>query len=237
MKEIWIEHIESYLEGRLTFEQLEQKAQALEVLSIQEDIDFVENSRIAIEAVGVRKQLAQLYDEEPPTSGESKFPKLYLILLALLVASILGYFLFGQTKPAKKPIYAFVDPGLPVVMGESDQYDLDDAMTYYKEGNYKVALEKFEQLASLEPQNDTLNYFIGVSQLYLGQANNAIPKLQMISEEAQSIFRERAAYSLVLAYLELDDKESAAKYLQPILDSQSHSFYQKSIVLKKQRLD
>src|SRR5690606_13831875 len=84
---------------------------------------------------------------------------------AASVAGILlwsSYFFFANT-PSEKLFaqYYQPDPGLPTLMGISDNYVFENAMVSYKTGDYKKAIVDWQQLLQENMDNDTLQYFIG----------------------------------------------------------------------------
>ena len=138
--------------------------------------------------------------------------------MAASIAVLIGLsgFWFLNNNSKNQKLYAKYykpDPGLPTVMSTSSQYDFYDAMVNYKRGDYKLAIEKWKLLLKQKPQNDTLNYFIGVA--YLADKNEimSIPYLEKTVKQTQSIFRNEGFYYLGLAYLKNDNIQLAKKNL------------------------
>ena len=109
--------------------------------------------------------------------------------------------------------YFSPDPGLPTVMGNNDNYPFYEAMVDYKEGNYDVAIKKWRGLLVSKPNNDTLNYFLGVAHLANDDSKSAIPYLEKI-DVSESFFGKDAKHYLGLAHLKSGDIEKAKALLE-----------------------
>ena len=106
------------------------------------------------------------------------------------------------------------DPGLPTTMSVSDNFDFFDAMVSYKQGDYNKAITKWEVLLKEKPDNDTLNYFIGVAYLANGNEDQAITFLQWSSEHQESKFLKETYHYLGLANIKKGDLDKGKKNLE-----------------------
>ncbi len=86
-------------------------------------------------------------------------------------------------------------------------------MVDYKQGNYDMAINKWEKLLAKKPENDTLNYFLGVSHLATGADNNAILFLKKVTN-SNSYFEKEARYYLGLAHLKNGEIDKAKIFLK-----------------------
>ncbi|MEM9681259.1 MAG: hypothetical protein AAF901_13130, partial [Bacteroidota bacterium] len=103
----------------------------------------------------------------------------------------------------------------PTVMSNGNHsYEFYDAMVNYKQGKYKLAIEKWEEQLNLKPQNDTLNYFIGMAYMAERKEALSIPFLSKVSKRSESTFKDETNYYLGLVYLKEGDIELAKKYLE-----------------------
>ena len=88
-------------------------------------------------------------------------------------------------------------------------------MVNYKQGDYKSAISKWTALEQKSPDNDTLQYFLGVAHLAENNTQKAIPYLNKTVNNTKSVFFEDATFYLGLAYLKEDNirlaKETLAK--------------------------
>jgi len=130
--------------------------------------------------------------------------------IALLI-SLGGYWVYNSSNSNKRLYteYFKPDPGLPTVMGTTDNYEFYDAMVNYKRGDYKLAIEKWEELLKAKPQNDTLNYFLGVVHLANNNEKQSIEYLKKVVKDQNTSFKDDTYYYLGLAYLKAENIELA----------------------------
>ncbi|UZR99191.1 hypothetical protein [Chondrinema litorale] len=241
MKTELIALIEAFLDGEINFETLEQKAQELEVekTSLQENIEWVKNARLAIEADGLRKQLkstlATLELEREQTAAKTKVVNMtvskwkWTSAAAAIIVFLLAYWGMNlETEPELYAKYEYLDPGLPVLMSQSDDHLLYDALTYYSEGNYEVAEEKLLNIQGKYAENDTLNYYLGASQLYLGKTVNANHSLGKVLAKTDSKYKDSAEWLSVLAELKDENTAEAVEKLKVILANENHKFIEEA---------
>ncbi len=141
----------------------------------------------------------------------------YYAAASIAVLFALGSIWYFSRPPEHERLfdqYFSPDPGLPTVMGTTDNYDFYGAMVDYKQEEYATAIEKWKKLLEKKPQNDTLNYFIGVAHLANNDPGASIPFLKKTVSASESLFHEEAAYFLALSYLKQNQTESAKKVLQ-----------------------
>ena len=227
-----LENIELYLEGAMTRQELEEKLTSEEVAQLEENIEWVKNSRLAIEAVGLREQLKEVLPE--PSKLEANDAKvipfyrntrqLYWIAasLVILVVAFFGIYTNSQSGLYEKHLYT--DPGIPVLMSQSDQYQLYDAMSFYSEGNYEVAAQKLKALQEELGATDTTTYYLGASLLYQDKPNEAISYLKEVKVD----FKQKADWLLLLAYIKDEKPEEAKASLANILSNEQHLFYKEA---------
>ena len=229
MNSEWIAQMEAYLEGGISKAELEAKATEFGVKDMEEELAWFQNSQLAIEAAGLREQLSEALPK--PQQGEKKVFRLRSIRTVLAIAaSILVLFvayiaLNNEEQSDLYAAYVYVDPGLPVLMSQSDDYLLYDALTYYSEKDYKLAAEKLQALESQYPQSDTLAYYLGASLLYQGQTQAAKKALNKVRLNEASTFAARTDWLLVLAALKEKEMEEVKSGLQQILGTPGHEFF------------
>lgn len=230
-----IEKIEQHLDGQLSREALAAIAQQAGVQDLDEAIQWVQDSQIAIEMAGLRDQLKVAL----PQAGGAKVRNLRPLRLALAAAAsvlvlVMAYFfVFQEQEPSLYAEYEFVDPGLPVLMSQSEQHQLYDALSYYSEGDYTTAAEKLQLLPSSYQQNDTVLYYLGASQLYLGATTSAAANLQKVRAQKDSPFQAQAEWLLVLASLRAEKYDQAKALLPAILENPSHPFFEQAQTLNQ----
>ncbi len=232
-----IEKIEAYLEGRLTRQTLEAGLSEEERTGLDEQIEWVRAARLAVEAEGLKRQLDELLPR--PARREATVRPLWRrraawIAAASLALLLIGYGVVQVLQPPRYDGYAYLDPGLPSLMGEADNYALADAMTYYSEGDYATAAARLRRLYSPAAANDTVAYYLGASLLYQDSLQAARPFLETVADTGAPPFRERAAWLLVQAYLQAGDEAGARRALAPVLDDAEHPFYEQAQQLRRE---
>ncbi len=148
--------------------------------------------------------------------------------IALLIAlGGIWYFYNPNSNERLFNAYFTPDPGLPTVMGNSDNYDFYEAMVDYKQGNYKTALQKWENLLPQKMDNDTLNYFLGAAYLANEEPSKAIPYFDRVLGNAQPSFQSEAAFYKGLAHLKNNEVEAALKSLEQTSDEKGRELAKK----------
>ncbi|MCB0462524.1 MAG: hypothetical protein R2816_09875 [Flavobacteriaceae bacterium] len=158
------------------------------------------------------KELTEEQDQKVVSIKFEHFRK--IAVAAILVIALGSLWLFRGN--ANEKLYAkhfSPDPGLPTMMSETQNFEFYDAMVNYKQGEYQTALDKWQLLLQSKPQNDTLNYFIGVAKMANKQEKKAIEYLETVTLSETSVFKNEAYYYLGLAYLKTDNIELAKKNL------------------------
>ncbi len=238
MKEELMERIEAFLDGKISREELQRDADALGETDLQEKITWFTNTQTAIEAAGLRNQLQDILPK--PQHKEAKVVRFtrnrwtWAIAASLLLLVVAYWGVNNFSNPGLYAEYEYVDPGLPVLMSQSDDYQLYDALTYYSEGNYAVAEEKLLQIEEQSPASDTLVYYLGASQLYQGKTTAAEGNLSKVANVENSKFVQRAEWLLILVALKEQHMEKAKQLLQQILATPDHEFLQQAQSLQKE---
>lgn len=230
-----IEHIEAFLDGQITRAALQEHADRLGVQDLEEKIEWVINSRTAIEASGVREQLKVLLPQASKARTSTlRVLRPYLAVAASVLVLVIAYLGFrGGESTRLYEQYTYVDPGVPVLMSQSDAYLLYNALTYYNEENYAVAVEELTKIKDQFADNDTLSYFLAASLLYENRPAEASLLFEEVSSESTSGFSERADWMRVLCALKEKDKETGEQLLTKILSNPNHEFHQQAEALQK----
>jgi len=238
MDVVWLEKLEAFLEGEITRADLERVAKLTGVDNIDQEINWFQNSQLAIETSGVRNQLEGLFSDAehvPEKKRAVSFVRPLLALAAIGLVVVLGYWVSSLNyEPQLYSKYLYVDPGMPILMSQSDEYHLNDAMTYYSEENYAVAIEKLGKLLPAQPTNDTIQYFLGASYLYENHIDQAIDELTIVSQDSNSIFKAKAEWLLVMTALRRDDMDKVHELLDPILSHVDHPYIDQAMLLSQE---
>lgn len=235
MKESVFELIENYLDGIITRDALQAALSESERKQIDEDIAWVRDARLAVEATGVRQQIKKEFENEtngakvivPRQPSERRLGRWLMGLAAAILLGMLGYYQFVQSESAIQQ-YAYQDVGLPTVMSGGGNYAFDDAMTYFKEGRYAEAAEKFGQLSSTNT-SDTLTYYLGAANYYSNNQPKAFDIWQSLAKT--SVFYPRMQYMTFFEVMKNGDKENAKRLYNEIISDTAHPFRDRTNML------
>jgi len=217
------ELIEAYLDNQLSPEQADTLQKQVNTdPAFAEKVREVRSIMLGIREAALAQQLKDWHpstEETPviPISGSAPANnrKRQLAAACILLLVLSGAWLLFKPSKAEKIFAEFYkpDPGLATVMALSEHYTFEKAMIDYKSGSYEKALIAWKELLVQHPDSDTLNFFIGNAYLAKGTADQAIPFLEKVTADPQSIFRADAAWYLCLALLKEDRPEEVVKYI------------------------
>ena len=153
----------------------------------------------------------------------------YQIAAGIAILLSLSIWFFNKPSPNEKLFQTHYspDPGLPTVMGSSDNYRFYEAMVDYKQGNYDVAIKKWEEQLLAKPGNDTLSYFLGSAHLANGNHKKAMEYFNTTLNSKESVFSNDAHYYLALVQLQNDNMEEAIKNLNRASTERSKALLKK----------
>ncbi|WP_127137071.1 tetratricopeptide repeat protein [Flagellimonas oceanensis] len=175
----------------------------------------------AIEEAGLRHAMEDFHKGVQKDGKERRLVKtsraVFRMAATIALLMALGGVWYFYTPNANERLfeaYYVPDPGLPTVMGNSDNYDFYRAMVAYKQGDYPFAIEAWEKLRSKGVANDTLDYFLGSAHLANDQPDKGIEYFEGILDKENPAFTDEAFFYLGLAYLKKDEAQQARKYLK-----------------------
>ena len=137
--------------------------------------------------------------------------------IAAALAVLFGIFWMMDNSNKAEKLFAEnfkPDIGLPLKMSNTSSYGFYDGMLDYKQENYKEAIAKWQILLEAKPENDTLNFFLGVTNLALGDAVKSMEYLQNQERFQQGIFKEDAAWYAALAKIKEGEFDEAKVFLK-----------------------
>lgn len=217
--------IDQFVNGQIERSELISGLSADEIAEVDGQLQMVEDIRVAGELDEVRSQVKGLTFGEKSKVRVFKLSSLYKYLgaaaavLFLLVA-------YNTLKNQRHPLleeYANIKEGLPTVMGDAQHYDFDDAMTFFKEGDYKTALEKFATVdVSKDIGQDVLDYFTGLCHFHLKRYDRAIEILDNI--ESTSTYKSKSLWYVLMCYVAAEDRTRVDAQLDLILSDPDHPY-------------
>jgi TolA-binding protein len=111
--------------------------------------------------------------------------------------------------------------GQPRTAQEKYAAELASALGYYRDDNYAEAAERLGQVVEGFPRGIEGQLYLGISQLKLQKASDAIPHLLMAQQLSSEQFRDDATWFLALAYEGSQDTQHALTELQKLCGGES----------------
>lgn len=222
-----LEAIERYYNDTMTKqERLDFELRLNEDSEFKTQVEDIKTLIFGIENQSLKEQLdvfhedvSKTYSKTSSASGFFTLRKLAAAVVILL--AVTGFWWFSTPQNEKLYSEYFTpDPGLPTVMSSNSNFEFYDAMVNYKQGDYKVAIEKWQLI---DRKNDTLNYFIGVAFLADKKHQDAISFLEQSVNNPHFPLLNDAHYYLGLAYLKNGKIELAKAQLSQSSVEQSQS--------------
>lgn len=213
-----LEIIERYINGSMTSQELKDFNQLLELDNeFKIKVEDIKTMLSGIEGQSLKEHLDEQHENIPKTIDKKiKYLNFNKIAAAVAVIIAIGSIWFFST-PKNEKLYAnhFKPyPELPTTMSSTNNYDFYDGMMKYKHGDYNIAIDKWKVLSEQKPENDTLNYFLGLAHMANKNTSEAIPFLERSVEAPDEfVFLNEAYYYLGLAYLKEGNLELAKKNL------------------------
>lgn len=191
---------------------LEEKIAHLKIVreEIEDSIRLSKIKEFHSQALGVEEST-----NEKIVAAYKSNSKIIWYSIAAAMVVLIGIFWMMNNTPTSEKIFAShfkPDIGLPLKMGTKNNYGFYEGMLDYKQGKYKNATDKWQVLWKNNPENDTLNYFLGVAHLAQGNATKSLEYLGNQGRFQQGIFEEDAAYYAALAKIK-EEKFEEAKVL------------------------
>ena len=218
------ERIESFILNKLPEERREAFAKELETnADLRKEVDIQRQTMLAVEASGMKNRL-DIIHQKLISKGNLNIWVAAAAGVAILIT--VGFWLINMPGKTDK-LFAenvTIDPGLPVPMSATDNYTFYDAMVDYKSGKYDLAIGKWTTLLQLNPENDTLNYYMGAALFNAEKYEQAIPYFEKVSKLNQSTFYGKSEWYMALSFLKLKQfnrlemlaKESQSNYSDQI---------------------
>lgn len=232
MNREYFDQIERFLDGEISRTDLEALFPDVATVQLETDIATNRNMRTAIEAAGLRDQLIEILPKTvaETTAETTKIRRLIPWKQGLAIAAsilVLAIVYFAWPTNESGGLYAefeYIDPGLPVLMSQSDDHALYDALSYYSEEDYETTIEKLTGLQAQGISNDTITFYLGASYLYQRQAGSAAETLSRLANDG-SPFQNQAEWLLVLTALQQEDYDQAQAFLTKVLQNNTHPFH------------
>tara|TARA_R110000868_G_scaffold213832_1_gene463973 strand:+ start:3210 stop:3950 length:741 start_codon:yes stop_codon:yes gene_type:complete len=219
-----LETIERYIKDTMSSEEkVAFETQLKENPQLRQQVDDTQLLISSIRKAALKERLNEVHEDLISNrSIPRQNPKVLrfnfrTVSIAASILILIGGFWFFNQRPNNEKLfdrYFEPDRGLATVMSTTKNYEFDDAMVDYKAGKYDLAIKKWKKLLPLKPENDTLNYFLGVAHLANKKEAKAIQFLNKIIEIENGSFTDDSYYYLGLAQLKLNNIEAAKENLE-----------------------
>lgn len=215
------EEIENYLLGNLSLAQQEDFERRMESDSVLRTEVLLQQKLItAVEIGSFDKGIAKLKSPKVKKIKISRLWTIAAVFVGIVLFSFLGYLLLRETN-SKTDIdlyaaYFYPDPGLPVVMSSTEEYDFYDGMVSYKEGKYEEAIAIWKKLPNSKLDSDTLRYYQGVALMNLGKIDDSAAFLDLITLDSQSEFHAKAIWYRALIHIRQNETIQAIELLEKL---------------------
>jgi tetratricopeptide (TPR) repeat protein len=218
-----LEAIERYISGAMEAKELKDFNEYLKIDDeFKTQVEDIKTMLLGIETQSLKERLDIFHEDikeakaQESVSRKIRFINYRKLSVAAAILIVIGSIWFFSDSPNRRLYVKYFkpDPGLPTTMGSgSNNFDFYYAMVNYKHGDYDKAIEKWKTLKEKKPNNDTINYFLGVAHLANKNEAEAIPFLERAVENSSFSMINDAYYYLGLAYLNVDNVVLAKKYL------------------------
>lgn len=217
------EAIERYINGTMEAKELKDFNDYIKIdPEFKAQVEDMKTILLGIEKQAFKEQLDVFHETIPKdkthlsTSRSVRFLNYSKLAVAAAIFICVGSIWFFSSSPNQRLYAEYFRPypGLPTTMSSStDNFAFYDAMVNYKHADYDMAINKWEILKEKKPNNDTINYFLGVAYLANKNKIEAIPFLERAVADSTFTLLNDAHYYLGLAYLNVDNVVLAKKNL------------------------
>lgn len=232
VSEILMDRMDKYLEGAMSEEEIKAFESELQTNSeLARAFEQHKETILTIESIGMKDEIAEVIRQNRNQSEKKartvSFNRSAIAVAASLVI-LIGAFFFLKPSGTSSGLSLYsslyqADPGLPTLMGATDNPIFSDAMVSYKEGKYQEALESFNVLSVANPGNDTLAFYQGICYLELNQTQESIQSFDQI-DPSKPIWGNKAEWYKAMAWLKADQVQNAREILEQIAADNNHRY-------------
>jgi tetratricopeptide (TPR) repeat protein len=167
---------------------------------LAKEVDTQRELMLAVETGEMKNRLELIHQNRFKKNNNARW---YLVAASITILLAIGIWAINRPDKAERLFAAnmTIDPGLPVPMSATKNYVFHDAMVDYKSGKYDLAIIKWEPLLAKNPENDTLNYYLGAASFNTKNYQKAIPFFEMVALQDNSTFYGKAEWYLALSFL------------------------------------
>jgi tetratricopeptide (TPR) repeat protein len=112
----------------------------------------------------------------------------------------------------------FTEPGIPIFMGENPKIEWGSLMFAIEEESTEKAINEWQKIRKIAPENDTVLYFGGIVYFNDNQIQKA-EKFFKRNRQIQSTYNDRSLYFIAMIDWKRNKREEAKKKFQQLTSS------------------
>ncbi len=226
---------DQYLSGQLSGEELEDFEYKLKTnLPFKNEFEKYKALIHDIDLAFFKNDLENIHTQTQPTKTVFLNTKLWWAAASIFIVGLIAFYWIQQNNtPSLYATYFKKDPGLPTLMGVTDQLPFQQAMVLYKQGKYKEARSGWKEMLKAYPQNDTLNYYWAMSYLNENKTDSALYYLDKKSVRESPKFRNDALYYKTLISVKNKDYYKALSYIDSLPPTREVESLKKALLKMK----
>jgi len=145
------------------------------------------------------------------------------LLLIALVAGSLVLINPGNYSPAKL-FKMYYKSGETIGISRSGNGSVVEALLYFSKGEYQTADGLFDKILNYDPQNYSVMYYSGISNIEIKNYPKAIQMFESIIQDGNNLYIENAEWYLGLSYLVAGNIDKSNKLFESIASSPDHYY-------------
>jgi tetratricopeptide (TPR) repeat protein len=229
------ELFEAYFEGRMEDSaKTAFETRLLIDLPLKEEFDLYITLRTGIYKAGEAELRSKLkaadkeMDRFVVKKTKTPAPAYTMLLVAASIAVLItaSYFFLTPDKFKFKE-FEERDQGMPVLMSGEGQDKFSKSMVQYKRGNFTEAKKALEMLMAESPDNDTVIYYLGVTNYEIKNYDAALDYFQRVLK-TDNFFREKTEYRIGLNFLRLNRQQAAKSVFEKIALEPNHLYKERA---------
>lgn len=232
MNDLHLERIDAYLKGNMSKEAHKAFEEQMKADSeLAQAVEWIRKQEDLIPLALMQQELDQIHDK---ITGKTQ-PKPWIWAVAASIVFIVGialWWIMNSNSRMAQDLYAEFyrpDPGLPTLMGASEDQKLAEAMTYYREGNYEESSNRLKELTDQNIKSDTVLTYLGLSYLGEEKPEEAISTWLEIDEFTDIVLARKVQWYIAMAYLKENQLELAKEQLKDIARHAEHRYFEQAL--------
>lgn len=227
----------AYLEGKLTGSERQDVEQVIEAHEMYKDVlegfaQIQDTGRLKSEIENLNADLQNQYRAQRRALRIRRI--FYAAAVILLIAAPAIY--FGAPSQNEKIFAAYFEPYpnlTPIVRGDGAADQFQSAMLAYERQDYQTALDLFSEIADADDRYASAQFYAALSNLALDNARDAIPRLQYVLNQGNSLYSDAVEWYLALAIIRNGNLSEGRDILDKLIAGGS-SFENEARALRKE---